>query len=183
MEIFRPFKPNIKKLKKNKDILGLIEALDHKDDNVQKNATKALEEIGEPAVPLLVQTIKDEDSEIRKRAAEALGGITKEGVVVIRGGLVKFTNKMTSEITGFSNWELVGKKFYDFVSPEYRGEVLERYKKRLKEEDVPSRYEIALLSKDGDKIPVEVRAALIKYEKRPADLARIKEIKGQKKTN
>ncbi|MFQ5976079.1 MAG: PAS domain S-box protein [Candidatus Hydrothermarchaeales archaeon] len=175
MGILHPFRPNIKKLKKNKDIEGLVGALNHKDKNVQKQAIKALEEIGEQAVPHLIQAVKDEDTDIKKMAAEALGGVTKEGVVIIRGGLIKLTNKRTSEITGFQEWGLIDKKFYDFVAPEYRGIVLARYKKRLQDEDVPSRYEVALLSKDGKKVQVEIKPSLIKYEGRPADLVRIKE--------
>jgi len=179
MNLFHPFKPNIKKLKENKDTEGLVNALEHDDKEIQKEVIKALEEIGELGIPHLLQAIQDQDIGIQKMAAEAIGRMTKEGIVIIRGGLIKLTNQRTTEITGYQEWEIIGKKFYDFVAKEDKEKVLERYKKRLLDEDIPGTYEVTLISKDGKKIQTEINAILIEYEERPADLARIKEIKSQ----
>lgn len=182
MNIFHPFKPNIEKLKENKDTEGLVNALEHDDKEIQKEVIKALEELGEPGIPHLLQAIQDQDIDIRKMAAEAFGRMTKEGIVIIRGGLIKLTNQRTTEITGYKDWKIIGKKFYDFVAKEDREKVLERYKKRLLDKDIPGTYEVTLISKDGKRIQTEINATLIEYEERPADLARIKEIKRQQKT-
>ncbi len=175
MGIHNPFKPNIEKLKKKKDTDRLVDALNHKDKDIQIQAVNALKEIGEVGVPHLLQAIKDQDTDIRKLAAEAFGRNTKEAIVIIRGGLIKLTNQRTAEITGYTEREILGKKFYDFVAPEYREVVTERYKKRLLNKDIPGIYEVELLSKDDKKIPAEINAVLIEYEERPADLVRIKE--------
>ncbi len=44
------FKPNVQKLKEQKDVKGLIKALDSKDSDLSKAAADALVEVGEPAV-------------------------------------------------------------------------------------------------------------------------------------
>ena len=176
MKILHPFQPNIEKMKKNQDTEGLVHALDHKDKEVQKHAIKALEGLGKPGIPHILQALKEKDKDIQKMAANSLGRMTNEAVVIIRGGLIKLSNKKTNEITGYTEREIIGKKFYDFIDQKDRGEVIQKYKKRLQNADIPSRYETALVSKEGKKIQVEINAALIKYEERPADLARIKEL-------
>jgi|GEM_PF-1689587 len=103
-----------------------------------------------------------------------------DGIVIIQEGVLKFINPMVSEITGFPIDEVIGMAFLDFIAPEYRDLVLERYKKRMSGEDVPSRYEIELLSNDGGKIPVEVSASVIEYEQQPADMGIIRDITERK---
>ena len=62
MGIFdRLFKPNVKRLKEEKNVKGLIKALRHKDGYVRRDAAEALGKIGEPAVEPLIQALKDED--------------------------------------------------------------------------------------------------------------------------
>jgi PAS domain S-box-containing protein len=174
------FKPDVGKLKKNRDVKGLLKALDHKDGEVQKEVITALEELGDFAKESLIHVIQDYDSDIRIYAAEALGRIKKYGVAILRGGLVKFVNKRVTKINGYPKRSLIGKQFINFVSPTDRNKVIERYKKRISYEWVPPRYEIEILSKDGINIPVEINASLIEYEGRPADLVILKVIENLK---
>ena len=51
----------------------LITELGHKETKVRANAAEALSYIGEDAVPALIQTLKDQDEDVRYLAAEALG--------------------------------------------------------------------------------------------------------------
>jgi PAS domain S-box-containing protein len=104
-----------------------------------------------------------------------------DGIVILQDGLVKFLNSKIAEITGFLVEEGLEKPFIDFVSPEYRKLIMERYKKRIAGEDVPNRYEAELLSKEGKKIPVEINASKIEYEERPADMAIIRDITDRKR--
>ena len=69
------FGPNVEKMERNRDVAGLIEALNHKENEIQDKAQLALVRIGAPAVEPLIQTLKDENRNIRWRAAEALGKI------------------------------------------------------------------------------------------------------------
>lgn len=66
--------PSIEELKNNQDIEGLINAMGYESDNkIQLDALHALINIGEPAIELLIKALKDENIEIRQRAANALG--------------------------------------------------------------------------------------------------------------
>ena len=64
-------KPNVKKMKEEKDIKGLKKALEYnKDKNIQLNAVTALKEMGEKNI--LVDGLKNEDYSIRDYIADAL---------------------------------------------------------------------------------------------------------------
>jgi PAS domain S-box-containing protein len=180
MGIFNFLKPDVEKLKKNRDVEGLIQALESNDGDVLELSIKALVEIGEPATEPLFHAVADNDNNIRRGAAEALGRISGEGVAILRGGLVQVVNSRVTEITGYGERSLVGKQFVNFVSPKFREKVLNRYKKRISYEWAPSKYEIELISKDGANIPVEIKASLIEHGGRPADLVIMKTIVLQK---
>ncbi|NPE28255.1 PAS domain S-box protein [Methanococcoides sp. SA1] len=104
-----------------------------------------------------------------------------DGIIIIQNEKIKFVNLRSLETTGFSKEELVGQSIQNFVHPEYRNLLIERYEKRLKSEKVPERYEIAFISKTGRTIPVEIIGSLIDYENRPAVLAIINDITEKKK--
>ncbi len=57
------------------DIQSLIRQLENVDARVSRDALKALVEIGEPAVPALIEALSDENRAIRLKAAKALGQI------------------------------------------------------------------------------------------------------------
>ena len=72
MPFFGP--PNVDKLKKSRNIKGLVRALRYKkDDGIRSDAARALAEIGDlQAVEPLIAALKDEHSTVRKEAAETL---------------------------------------------------------------------------------------------------------------
>ncbi|RLI75488.1 hypothetical protein DRP04_13445 [Archaeoglobales archaeon] len=80
--ISRLFKPNIEGLKARWDVDGLINALNHRDYRIRKNAAEALGEMkAKKAVDALIKTLKDRDSEVRKAAAYTLGRIRDEKAI------------------------------------------------------------------------------------------------------
>jgi PAS domain S-box-containing protein len=170
MGILDFLKPDVEKLERNRDIEGLIKTLAHRNRDIRKQAIKSLITIGEPAFEQLYQAIEDNDNELRKTASEVIGMINGVGVAILRGGLVKFCNSKVPEMTGYNKRELIGKQFIKFVAPEHKETVLKRYKKRISFEWAPERYQIEILSKEGGKIPVEIKASLIEHEGRTADL-------------
>jgi PAS domain S-box-containing protein len=177
MVIFGLSRPDVNKLKREGNVTGLIEALDHRNLDVRRDAKRALLELGEGAAESLVANIMYNDSEVRREAAEILGEIKNLGIVVIRGGLVKIVNSAAVKLSGYSKREIEEKQFVDFIAPEYEEIVLTRYKKRLMAEKIPNVYEVEILSKTGEKIPVEISASLIKYEDRPANLAFLRDLR------
>ena len=75
MVIFGLFKPNVKKMQKERDVEGLIKALEHKNIHVRERAAEALGELKDArAVEPLILALNGED-EGRFQAAFALGRI------------------------------------------------------------------------------------------------------------
>jgi len=99
-----------------------------------------------------------------------------DGIIIIQDGLLEFANSKILEITGFSLDETLGKPFVDFVSPEYRGVVADRYKRRMSGEEIPNNYEIAIQAKDGHRTAVEINASRIEYRGKLANMATIHDI-------
>ena len=67
--------PDVEKLEANRDVEGLIKALEYnKDSWVRKSAAEALGKLGDPkAVAPLIHALKDEDWRVRMGAADLLG--------------------------------------------------------------------------------------------------------------
>ncbi|WP_287587155.1 PAS domain S-box protein [Candidatus Borrarchaeum sp.] len=106
-----------------------------------------------------------------------------DGIVIIQDDVLKFANSKIVEFTGFSLKEAIGQPFINFISPEYRELILDRYKKKLSGENVQNKYEVKILSKDGREIPVEINASIIEYKGYPADMALIRDITERKLTD
>jgi len=69
-------KPNIKKLEREKDVQGLINALKSEDVNIRSEAANAFTRIrDESLVDLLINALDDENTDVRGNAASALGKI------------------------------------------------------------------------------------------------------------
>lgn len=105
---------------------------------------------------------------------------SRDGIVILQGGVMKFVNTASLEIVGYTPEELLGIDFLKMVTPEDREMVMKRYADRMAGKEVPSIYEIALIRKDGITVPVEVNATFINYEGRPADLVVIRGITERK---
>jgi len=106
---------------------------------------------------------------------------SNDGIAIVQDGLITFVNPKILEIYGFTAGEVLGKPFLDFVSPEYRGLVVDRYKKRMSGEEVPNIYELEILAKDGSKMPLEINASRIEYQGSPADMLIVRDIIGRKR--
>ncbi|HXZ30503.1 MAG TPA: PAS domain S-box protein [Dehalococcoidia bacterium] len=133
----------------------------------------------------LVKTNSELEQELdeRKKAEEKYTTLVErsnDGIIIIQDGLVKFANSKMIEMTGFSLKEATGKPFLEFVSPKYQASVTENYQRRVSGEKAPNNYEIEVLTKDGSLIPVEINASRIEYEKRPADMAIVRNITERK---
>ncbi len=106
-----------------------------------------------------------------------------DGICIVQDKELKFVNTKMTELTGFSIDEALGKQFIDFVAPEYRELVLDRYRRRMSGESILSRYEIEILAKNGRKTPVELNISLIDYKSRAALMAIIRDITERQKVD
>jgi|GEM_PF-5922371 len=177
MGLFGSSKPDVAKFIEEKDAISLIGVLGHKNPEVRRDARKTLLDIGPAAVDPLIANIMFNDSTVRVEASEILGEIAGLGVVVIRGGLIKLVNSAATKFSGYRKWELIDRQFVEFIAPEYEAMMLEIYKKRLMAENVPSLYNVEIISKTGERISVEISASLIEFEERAADLAILKDLR------
>jgi len=104
-----------------------------------------------------------------------------DGIIVIQDGQLVFANSKIREMTGMTEEEYMDKPFLDFLPPQYKDVVLERYEKRLTGEETPNRYEVEIPIKNGKTITVEVNAGVIDYKGKPADMAIIRDTTGRKR--
>jgi PAS domain S-box-containing protein len=116
----------------------------------------------------------------RKQAEEALGTSearyrllvenANEAILVAQDGMLKFVNRITAELIGYSEQELTSRPFPEFIHPDDRGMVMERHLKRLKGNVSQPRYVFRLVTRDGSIKWAEIYALLIDWEGRPATL-------------
>jgi len=128
----------------------------------------------------LVQKRTEELLESEKRYS-VLVEEASDGVAIIQEGKIVFTNKRASEISGHSKDELIGLPFEKVVDEKYRQLVKERYQKRLRGEMIPTTYEIELIAKTSERIPIELSGARTHYQGRPADLIIVRDIRERKR--
>jgi len=71
------------------------------------------------------------------------------------GHLIEY-NKAFKKAYGYTDEELKGKTFLDFVHPDYHAMLIEEYRKEHPEEELPFVCEINGINKKGDPFPIEI---------------------------
>jgi PAS domain S-box-containing protein len=127
----------------------------------------------------------------RKRAEEALRESEakysslvergNDGIVILQDGVIKYANSKMVEMLDYSVEETINKPFINYVSPEHKELVIDRYRKRIAGKEVPLRYEFDIISKDGKTVNVEVNASLLEYKGTIADMAIIRDVTERKR--
>jgi PAS domain S-box-containing protein len=127
----------------------------------------------------------------RKRAEEALRESEakysslvergNDGIIILQDGVIKYANSKMVQMVGYTVEETMNKPFINYVSPEHREFVIDRYRKRTAGEEVPVRYEFDIIAKDGKAVNVEVNASLLEYKGTIADMAIIRDVTERKR--
>jgi len=104
-----------------------------------------------------------------------------DAIFVAQDGVIRFPNAKTEELTGYSAEELNKIPFANLIHPEDRDLVVENHKKRLKGGELPSAYSFRIINRDNEEFWVELNAALIIWEGRPATLNFLRDITPQRK--
>ena len=78
-------------------------------------------------------------------------------------GRFTYMNKKGMELLGYAREELVGRNFVTVIAPEYREATVENFRKRQTGEAV-DRYEIEVVTKDGNRIPIELNTRTLEYK-------------------
>lgn len=104
----------------------------------------------------------------------------KDSAVIIQRGILRHVNSAFVNLTGYSVDEIVDKSFFDFIVPEGFLNVEKFFLSRLKGEDV-SAYETVILTKDNNKISIEVNTKPTFFNGEKAEIAIVKILKNDKK--
>ncbi|MFW6129382.1 MAG: PAS domain S-box protein, partial [Candidatus Aminicenantaceae bacterium] len=93
-----------------------------------------------------------------------------EVILVAQDGVLKFVNRRVFDVLGFKPEELVENPLVDYIHPEDKKTVSEKHKKRQRGEDFPSVYPSRIIDKKGKTNWMEINAARIEWEGKPATL-------------
>jgi PAS domain S-box-containing protein len=77
-------------------------------------------------------------------------------------------NAAMEELTGFTREEILAKRLWQFVHPDFQSLVRERSRARQQGEQVPSRYEFKIVRKTGEERWVDFSAGIIEFQGGPA---------------
>lgn len=102
-------------------------------------------------------------------------------IFIVQDGYIKFHNKRTEELMGYSAGEMATIPFRDHLHPDDRDMVMNRYLRRLKGEDPLSMYSFRVLKKTGEILWGQINAVKINWEGKPAVLCFVRDITEEKK--
>jgi diguanylate cyclase (GGDEF)-like protein/PAS domain S-box-containing protein len=104
------------------------------------------------------------------------------GMYVFQEGRFVMVNAAMETITGYSREELLAMKGLDHIHPDHRNAALERNAARERGEDVPTRYELKLLTKSGEVRWVDFTARTVLFDGEFCTVGSAFDITGRKKT-
>jgi PAS domain S-box-containing protein len=92
----------------------------------------------------------------------------KEGLLIIENNLVLFANEAFYSMHGFNSDSVPRRKFLDHVANAFHNEFTEKIREMADGKSSKMQMKYLRLHKDGRKIPTELRANIIPYDKRRA---------------
>ena len=129
------------------------------------------------------KNLEKENRELRQQLNTLLNFINTatDGIVFVQEGLIQYVNESAAKLVGHSPEELIGTSFERFIHPDDLKTVKEAYKKRLKGEKIPSRYELRIKGPEDKIIYVEVNSDIVEYQGKPATITILRDITERKK--
>jgi len=106
--------------------------------------------------------------------------LAKDGICIVQNKMIKYCNPQLAELWGGTVEEIKDTPFSKYLHPEALSMVVERYNRRIAGEQVPSKYETALIRKDGRKVNVEINIGVLEYLGQDAEIAIIHDITERK---
>jgi len=105
-----------------------------------------------------------------------------DGIAIIQDQIIQFANPRLAEMGGYTQEEITGRPFTDFLRHEELQGVQGLYAGRMNGQDVPAKYELLLHKKNGDGLFVEVNSSVVPYRNKPAVLIIIRDTTERKRT-
>ena len=103
-----------------------------------------------------------------------------DAIFIAQDNVVKFPNPRTLEMVGYTADQLAEIPFAELLHPDDRNMVIERHRKRLQGEWVPTPYSFRIISREGETLWVELNTMRITWEGRPGTLNFLRDITEQK---
>ncbi len=128
-----------------------------KSESLQKQVEKELREAQEKLL--------ESDKKYRVLVEAAM-----ESIFIAQDGMFKFINQSFVDFSGYKLEELANLPFPDFIHPDDRQMVVERYFQRLEGKDVPQRYAFRFIDASGKIRWADISISLISWEGKPASL-------------
>ena len=135
--------------------------------------------IEHPSYSVNLNNIMETESKDLKYNYEIFDQI-KDSAVIIQRGILRHVNSAFVNLIGYNVDEIVDKSFFDFIVPEGFLNVEKFFLSRLKGEDI-STYETVILTKDNNKISIEVNTKPTFFNGEKAEIAIVKTLKNDKK--
>ncbi len=104
-----------------------------------------------------------------------------EAVIVIQDGLIRYANPRAFEITDYPREQVEPRPFMDFIHPDDRAMVIDRYSRRLKGEALGTVYPIRLVDNLGNVKWVQISTAVVSWQGQPATLTFMADISQNKR--
>ncbi len=127
-------------------------------------------EKGEPIALIGVSNNIEERKKSEKLIRESeqrfriLTETVESAIIIYQNEGYVYANPAAERLLGYSKEELYGMKFWEVVHPDFRELIRQRGLARQKGENIPSRYEFKILSKNGIERWIDFAAAVINYQ-------------------
>jgi PAS domain S-box-containing protein len=130
------------------------------------------------------ESIKGRQAEVALRESEeryrTVVENANEGIHIAQDERLVYVNPKLVEITGITVEEAKAKPFIDFVHPDDRAMVMDRYRRRLAGESIPGLYEYRTIGKNGRISWFNISAKKIEWNGRPATLNLLTDVTARK---
>lgn len=103
-----------------------------------------------------------------------------EVIFVAQDEKIKLVNRQAEKLMECAQESLINRTLWDFIHPEDRNMVAERYMKRIQGEKSSEAYSFRIINNAGDVRWVELKAVIIQWEDRPAVLCFMADITERK---
>ena len=103
-----------------------------------------------------------------------------DAIFVIQDEQVKYANPKALSLARVTSEQLEDFIYIEFVHPEDRGIVIDRYHRRLRGEQFPNVYPIRIITPKGECVWTELNSVRFEWEEKPALLCIIRDITSQR---
>ena len=145
-------------------VLNTLYSVEVIDINSEACALAAAEDITERLQ--IEQALRESEAKFR-----LVADTVNSAIWLLQDGHFIYFNREFERLAGYSREEILSMDPWELIDPDFRAENFTRAQARLAGQPVPSRYQFAILAKNGEKRWLDFSAALTEFKGRPAILA------------